>query len=199
MNPPAIEKLLNRGKRIRVVGFDDAMYDKSARNRPVHVAGVVCAGTRFEGLLWGQLARDGEDATEVLSRLLGQSKFAEQTHLVLTDGITFGGANVVDLQSLAENLGIPAIAVMRRRPDLDAFHHVLDRLPNAALRRKSAEAAGPIHSIGEWTFQTQGGLAPNVAAAALEALTDQGKVPEALRLAHLIGSAFVTGESGKRA
>jgi endonuclease V-like protein UPF0215 family len=36
-------------------------------------------------------------------------------------------------------------------------------------------------------------------AEALKRLTDRGNVPEALRLAHLIGSAVVMGESSKRA
>lgn len=33
----------------------------------------------------------------------------------------------------------------------------------------------------------------------LNRVTDTGKVPEALRLAHLIGSAVKTGQSSKRA
>ncbi|OAD24097.1 hypothetical protein THIOM_000050 [Candidatus Thiomargarita nelsonii] len=33
----------------------------------------------------------------------------------------------------------------------------------------------------------------------LQRLTLTGHVPEALRIAHLIGSAVMTGESGKRA
>jgi hypothetical protein len=34
---------------------------------------------------------------------------------------------------------------------------------------------------------------------ALDRLTDCGKVPEALRLAHLIGAAVIKGESGSQA
>ncbi|QRN94464.1 hypothetical protein JRI60_35800 [Archangium violaceum] len=36
-------------------------------------------------------------------------------------------------------------------------------------------------------------------ARALGRLTDKGQVPEALRLAHLIGSAMVRGERSRRA
>jgi hypothetical protein len=38
-----------------------------------------------------------------------------------------------------------------------------------------------------------------VTAAVLRRLTDCGNVPEALRLAHLIGAAVVKGESGRQA
>jgi len=40
---------------------------------------------------------------------------------------------------------------------------------------------------------------PAIVGAALATLTDRGKVPEPLRLAHLIGAAVVTGQSGRRA
>ncbi len=40
---------------------------------------------------------------------------------------------------------------------------------------------------------------PDVVASALQRLTDCGKVPEALRLAHLISAAVIKGESGSSA
>jgi endonuclease V-like protein UPF0215 family len=47
-------------------------------------------------------------------------------------------------------------------------------------------------------FQVQG-AGPDEAAEALARLTDRGAVPEPLRLAHLVGAAISTGESGRRA
>lgn len=43
------------------------------------------------------------------------------------------------------------------------------------------------------------GEEPWAIAHALDRLTDCGKVPEALRLAHLIGAAVIKGESGSQA
>ncbi|MFP2934395.1 hypothetical protein ACLESO_56630 [Pyxidicoccus sp. 3LG] len=43
------------------------------------------------------------------------------------------------------------------------------------------------------------GAEPPLVAEALARVTDRGNVPEPLRLAHLIGSAVVTGQSGQRA
>ena len=51
---------------------------------------------------------------------------------------------------------------------------------------------------GNYVFQVAG-EAPDVIGPALNRLTDRGHVPEALRIAHLIGSAVRTGESGRRA
>jgi endonuclease V-like protein UPF0215 family len=83
-----LETLLEQNRTIRVIGFDDAPFIRCA-TQPVPVAGVVCAGTRFEGMVWGQVTPDGWDATEVLCDLLLPSKFLTQVYLVLLDGISF--------------------------------------------------------------------------------------------------------------
>jgi hypothetical protein len=182
---------------IRAVGFDDAPFRRPSHG-DVGVAGVVCAGTRFEGLVWGRIRRDGWNATDVLLDLLARSKFLPQLHLVLLDGITFGGFNVVDLPRLAAELARPCLSVMRRPPDLAAVEAALRHLPRAGRRLEVLHRAGPVHRAGGFVFQVQG-AAPELAAAALARITDRGTVPEPLRLAHLVAAAFRTGQSGNRA
>ena len=181
----------------RVAGFDDAPLEKRA-GAVVPLVGTVCSGTRFEGLVWGRVRKDGWTATDEVCRLLVGGKFLPQLHLVLLDGIAFGGFNVVDLPRLAERLGKPCVAVMRRLPDLEAVERALRNLPRAERRLALLKRAGPIHQRSGFTFQVQG-AEPEWVVEALGLLTDRGHVPEALRLAHLIGSAVVTGESSKRA
>lgn len=185
------------GRTLRAVGFDDAPFTRGRRG-PVGVAGVVCAGTRFEGLVWGRVRQDGWDATAVLVRLLAGGKFLPQLHLVLLDGIALGGFNVVDLPALARALDRPCAAVMRRPPDLAAMEAALRRLPRPDRRLATLARAGPVHRLGGFCFQVQG-ADPEATAGALARLTDRGAVPEPLRLAHLVGAAVRTGESGRRA
>ncbi|ATB30685.1 DUF99 family protein [Melittangium boletus] len=181
----------------RAAGFDDAPFAKRPGAR-VPLAGVVCAGTRFEGLVWGGVRRDGWTATDEVCRLLVGGKFLPQLHLVLLDGIAFGGFNLVDLPRLARTLGKPCVAVMRRMPDLPAVERALGHLSRPERRLQLLRRAGPIHQLHGFTFQVQG-AEPEWVARALGRLTDKGQVPEALRLAHLIGSAVVRGESSRRA
>jgi uncharacterized protein len=181
----------------RVIGFDDGPFQRRP-GAAVPVAGVVCSGTRFEGLVWGRVRKDGWTATQEVCRLLEGGKFLPQLHLVLLDGIAFGGFNVVDLPALAARLKLPCVAVMRRMPDLAAVERALRRLPRAEQRLALLKRAGPIHQLGGFTFQVQG-AEPAEVAEALARVTDRGLVPEPLRLAHLIGSAVVTGESSHRA
>lgn len=185
------------GRTLRAVGFDDAPFGRRPGS-PVRLCGVICAGTRFEGLVVGRVRRDGWDATDAVARLLLGGKFLPQLHLVLLDGIAFGGFNVVDLEGLAARLGRPCAAVMRRPPDLGAVRRALARLPRPGRRLALLERAGPVHSFPPFHFQVRG-AEPGPVAEALARLTDRGHVPEALRLAHLVGSALARGESGRRA
>jgi uncharacterized protein len=184
-------------RTVRAIGFDDAPFTRGRRGE-VAVAGVVCAGTRFEGLVWGAVRQDGWNATDALVALLARGKFLPQLHLVLLDGVGFGGLNLVDLAALAARLGRPCVAVMRRAPDLAAMETAIRRLPRPERRLALLARAGPIHRRGPFVFQVHG-AEPDATGAALARLTDRGNVPEPLRLAHLVGSAVRTGESGRRA
>ena len=185
------------GRTLRAIGFDDAPFSRR-RGASVRVLGVVCAGTRFEGLVAGAVRRDGWGATDELCRLLLGGKFLPQLHLVLLDGIAFGGLNVVDLPALAARLGRPCASVLRRPPDPAAVERAIRRLPRAARRLELVRRAGPVHQRAPFWFQVAGGD-PAAVGEALHRLTDRGHVPEALRLAHLVGAAVEGGESGRRA
>ncbi|NEP59106.1 MAG: DUF99 family protein [Symploca sp. SIO2G7] len=192
-----LNSLLRLNRTIRVIGFDDAPFSRGAGGN-VSIAGVVCAGTRFEGMVWGQVEQDGWDGTDTILRLLLGRKFLPQLHILLLDGIAFGGFNIIDLPKLAEELQLPCVAVMRRMPDLTAVEQAILRLPESGRRLRLLQRAGAIHNYPPFCFQVFG-AAPEITFSVLEKLTDCGKVPEALRLAHLIGAAVVRGESGNSA
>lgn len=189
--------LLRLDRTIKVIGFDDAPFDRTSGSL-VAIAGVVCGGTRFEGMVWGQVIPDGLDATDAICQLLVGGKFLPQLHLVLLDGIAFGGFNIIDLPELASRLQIPCVAVMRRQPNLAAVEKAVGYLSESEYRLELLHRAGTIHACEPFFFQVCGEQ-PEVIAAVLGRLTDNGKVPEALRLAHLIGAAVMTGVSGSSA
>jgi endonuclease V-like protein UPF0215 family len=187
-------------KTLRVIGFDDAPFAR-ARGSLVPIVGVVCAGTRFEGMVRGSVRRDGWTATDEIVRLLDGGKFLPQLHLVLLDGIAFGGLAIVDLADLAQRLRRPCVAVMRRAPNLVAMERAIRKLPDAERRLARLRRAGTLHHHAPFVFQVAfpgEGDAAEIGPA-LAHLTDRGHVPEALRLAHLVGSAWIKGESGNSA
>ncbi len=99
---------------------------------------------------------------------------------------------------LSQRLALPCVTVMRRPPDLSKIETAIRRLPYPEKRLALLKRAGKIHTFQSFFFQVCG-ESPEIIGAVLQRLTDCGKVPEALRLAHLIGAAVVKGESGKSA
>jgi endonuclease V-like protein UPF0215 family len=192
-----LERLLALEKQIRVIGFDDSPFQRK-RGSQVGVSGIVCRRTTFEGMVWGHIRQDGWNSTDVLLKMLVGKKFLPQLHVVLLDGIAFGGLNVVDLPRLSRELGLPCVTVMRRPPHWEKLEVAVRKLPKPEKRIALMKAAGPIYEEETFCFQVQG-EEPEVIAALLPELTSSGHVPECLRLAHLIGSAIVTGESSQRA
>lgn len=192
-----LEALVRQKRQIRAIGFDDAPFVRHQITK-VNLSGIICSNTRFEGMVWGAIEADGEDATEVICQLLIGKKFLPQLHLVLLDGIGFGGFNLVDLPQLACSLGLPCVAVMRRPPNLAKMKQAMSRLPHYEQRLHILQRAGHIYAYPPFFFQVCGEQ-PEIIARALFQLTDCGKVPEALRLAHLIGAAVINGESSSQA
>lgn len=192
-----LETLLKRGRRVRTLGIDDGPFSPGSR-RDVLVVGAVYSGPEFEGLLSTRVRQDGRNSTTKLVQMIRGSKFQQQLHLVMLDGITLGGFNVVDLANLADGVGLPCVSVMRRRPDLPAMAAALENLPGSRARWRLVQRAGPLHRAGSLWFQVAGATA-EVVAPVICSSVHHGKLPECLRAAHLIGSGIVTGESGKRA
>lgn len=159
---------------------------------------MVCSDARFEGMVWGTAVKDGWDSTDVVARLLLDSKYGTQVHAVLIDGIAVGGLNVFDLPELHARVGVPCITVMRRAPDLTGMRRAIEHLPEPERRLQRLARAGVIHERPPFFFQVVGASEAD-ASEILERTTDTGHVPEPLRLAHLIASAVVDGQSRGRA
>jgi len=90
------------------------------------------------------------------------------------------------------------VAVMRKHPDMEAMTRAIERLPSPDRRLELIARAGPIHDRPPFVFQVAG-LDPDATHDMLVRSTDTGHVPEALRIAHMIGSAVIDGESRGRA
>ncbi len=181
-----------------VVGFDDAPFDRAHRG-DVPVVGTVYAGERLEGVMVTRVRRDGRNATDALIRILASTRFRPQLHLVLLQGITFAGFNVVDIRRLAEASGLPVLAVTRRRPNLARIRAaLLDRVPGGRDKWRLIEQAGPMEPVAQLYVQ-RAGLTPVEARVALGHAATTGRLPNALRTAHLVAGALTRGESRHRA
>ncbi len=177
-----------------VIGIDDGPFERSHRG-DVPVVGVVYARERLDGLVIDRVRRDGANATARLAAMIRQSPFREHLQAVLLGGIALGGFNVVDLGGLHAELGLPVLVVARKAPDYAAIERALrTRVPGGARKWRLIQAAGPMEPL-EGVWVQRAGLSTESAAALLRESRGQGRLPEPLRVAHLVAGAMVRGVS----
>jgi endonuclease V-like protein UPF0215 family len=139
---------------MNVIGFDDGPFARAHRG-DVLLIGAVCAGTRLDGVLRGQVRRDGVNATTTMIELVRGSQFAGSVRALLLQGIAVAGFNVVDVHELARALRLPVLVVMRRPPDLESIRRALfsddprlrPRVRGARRKWRLIERAGPIEAL----------------------------------------------------
>lgn len=113
---------------IRTIGFDDGPHTRPDGRVPV--VGVHMRGaTRVEGVIATDVERDGDDATNRIATCLADSGL-RGVKAILLDGASFGGFNVVDLDGLREEIGVPCISFTKGVPNMDAMRAALRHVPN---------------------------------------------------------------------
>lgn len=184
---------------IRVVGFDDGTFSFSSKleREKTILFGVVMKGSKeVVGAVSRWITVDGTDATEKLIDAVVNSRFKD-LRVILLKGITYGGFNMVDLEALHRETGLPVIVVVRKRPDLKAMELALRKhFPDWEGRAELLRKAPPLLEMIPGKLYVQAvGLEPETAFEVIKTTTRTGLIPEPLRLAHIVASAVMTGES----
>jgi len=180
-----------------VIGFDDAPFPRSHRG-PVKIVGTVYADQRLDGVLVGEIEKDGFDAAAKLADLVRASKFFQHARLIMLQGITMGGFNVVDVFDLHHQLNLPILVVARRAPNMDAVRRALEQhLPGGQAKWAVIESLGTMEPVAGVYVQRVGLTRPQ-ASEILMHWAIHSRIPEPLRCAHLIAGALVTGQSRNR-
>jgi hypothetical protein len=189
-------------REIRIVGFDDAPF-KPRSKELVPVVGPIFRGGEFmDGMIKTEVQVDGTDATEKLIKLINSTRHKQQLKVIMLDGITFAGFNVLDIQKINKETGLPVIVINRKRPNLKEVRAALKRFDDFEQRWEAIERAGEIKVCrvrGKAVYYQAIGFSDEEAREVIELSCTRSFIPEPLRAAHLIATAIVTGESGGRA
>jgi uncharacterized protein len=189
--------LVHLRSRPHILGIDDAPFDKRQSGR-VPVVGVVMEGPdRVESVALGEFAVDGEDATEYLVSWIGGLRARPTLQAVVLGGITIAGLGIVDITALAERLALPALVVTRHNPVGSELAGAL-RAAGLSHRLQLLERVPRAFGAGEGLYLAHAGASRVEAERLIMATIAKSRLPEPLRLAHLIGQAIVLGESRGR-
>ena len=179
------------------IGFDDARFNLKSHSKTTDLIGIVCQGVRMVSMVKKEITIDGSDATEILIELAKRNE--KHIQYILTDTITFGGFNIIDLDEIYRRINKPIVAITERKVDLKAvkkaivknfpnrYKGKLQNIVNAGnLYETFVETAGGISKI---YFHSKG-IQFSEVESLLQKVCVDSKMPEPVRLAHIIGNAL---------
>jgi hypothetical protein len=178
---------------IRVLGVDDGVFIPHSKNL-VPVVGVVFRGGYWlDGVMHTKIKVDGFDATRKIASMIIDSPHYKQLRVIMLNGITFAGFNVVDIKKLYSKTKLPVIVVTRDKPNFKEIHEALTHLPRSEERWKAIMSASEIfetstRSKRENIYVQACGLLKEDTRKILKLTSTRSNIPEALRVAHLIAS-----------
>jgi endonuclease V-like protein UPF0215 family len=180
---------------IRVLGVDDGAFTPHVEGK-VSVIGVVFRGGYWlDGVLHTKIAVDGFDATDRITSMITDSSHYRQLRVIMLNGITFAGFNVVDVKALNTATKLPVITVTREKPNLAEIHKALQNLPRSKERWKAILSAGEPVEVSTRNAKAKiyvqtAGVSKEDAQKILRLTSTRSNIPEALRVAHLIASGI---------
>ena len=183
--------------RPHLLGVDDAPFEKG-QAAPVPLVGVVMEGPdRIEAVALGHFPVDGEHATEHLAGWIGGLRARPTLQGVILGGVTLAGLALVDIGELAGRLELPVLVVTRRNP---VGSDLADALRSAGLEHRLAllDRIPRAFGVGEGLYLAHAGTSRAEAERLVQSCLAKSRLPEPLRVAHLIGQAIVLRESRGR-
>ncbi|MEM3000346.1 MAG: DUF99 family protein [Candidatus Bathyarchaeia archaeon] len=180
---------------IRVLGIDDGPFVPHTKGQ-VSVIGVVFRGGYWlDGVMHTKIEIDGLDATEKITTMITVSPHYKQLRVVMLNGITFAGFNIVDVKALNAATKLPVITVTREKPDFADIRKALQNLSCneerwAAILNAGEPVAVSTRSAKAKIYMQAVGISQEDAQKIVRLTSTRSNIPEPLRVAHLIASGI---------
>jgi len=193
-------KKFKLSKNIRILAIDDSPpFSDSKGKMQSLLIGIIYRDGKIEGVLSTRVEVDGEDSTEKIIQMVKSSRFANQIQIVLTNSITVGGLNIIDIKQLYKEFSIPIVAITRHKPFVSKLEAAVNKL-NCSIEEKNKKIE-KIKNAGEPVeIKSKPHLFSQFVGINKYQLIDFLNLfgIEPLRLAHLISSGIILGESKGR-
>jgi endonuclease V-like protein UPF0215 family len=186
-------------QEIRIVGVDDGVFAPHTKGLADVIGIVFRGGYWLDGVMKTKVTIDGMDATEKITEMVKTSPHYAQLRVVMLNGVTFAGFNVVDIAKLSELTELPVIAVTREKPDFDDIRKALTHLPQSETRWKIIENASGLIRVRsrkgeEPIFMQTASITKEDAEKIVKETSTRSNVPEPLRVAHIIASGLTKAD-----
>lgn len=169
----------------RFLGIDDSSHRKF-EDETAFLTGVSYRGTEFiEDIRKKEIEVDGGDTTEKIIELYNSAE-ASEIACILLDGISFAGLNIVDLEEVADETGVPVVALTKNEPDREKFYEALELVGNEDGFWELDDPREIELEDGN-VFVQFAGCDFEKCREAVKKSTIHGLVPEPIRVADMIG------------
>ena len=184
-------------QQIRLLGIDDSPF--TFTDKYATIIGVVMRGGNYlECVLKSQVSIDGDDSTNICKDLIKSTRHRKQLKAMLLDGIALGGFNVVDIDDIYKSTNLPVITITRDKPDFNKIEKALKKNFIDWEKRLNIIKYGEIHKVKTShnpIYVKCSGIDIEETKEIIKISTIRGVIPEPIRVAHLIASGVVRGES----
>lgn len=190
---------------IRIIGVDDGVHIPRVKSLVLIVGVIFRGGYWLDGVISAQIRVDGFEATKAIAKMITNSAHYKQLRVIMLNGVTFGGFNIVDITELNELTKLPVIAVTRKKPDMNSIVKAIAHLSKPDKRLKAISSAGQIMPVktrkkGKNIYLQIAGISNGDAQKIATLTSTRSNLPEPLRVAHLVASgvSFSNGKTRKK-
>jgi endonuclease V-like protein UPF0215 family len=180
---------------IRVLGIDDGVFTPHATGSAIIVGVVFRGGYWLDGVMHTKVKVDGLDGTRKIASMIVNSPHYKQLRVIMLNGVTCAGFNVVNIKELSAETKLPVIAVTREKPNFVEIRRALRNLPRPEERWSAIRGTGGLLEVctrrrGARVYMQIAGICEEDARKILQMTSTRSSIPEALRVAHLIASGI---------
>ena len=183
---------------IRILGIDDAPFNLYTDRTTMLIGTIFRGGKWLDGVLKTEVEVDGTDSTERISEMVKKTKHKD-LRIIMLDGLGFGGFNLVDMKQLFEETKLPVIVIVRKMPDFEAIKKAIKNLEHRGFYERCMKTAGKPKRLEtkprKFIHIQHFGIDFSDAAEIVKLSATRSLIPEPIRVAHLIASGVVLGES----
>ncbi len=182
---------------LRILGIDDGPFKRGGYGKTVLVGVLIKFNSYVEGITIRKIDIDGMDVNDqILSMFNG--RFNKEINFIMTNGITFGGFNIMDISLIHKETKIPVISIVRKKPDIVSMESaIIKHFKDSEYRISLIKKSYPEEFIfsRKKLYVNYAGLDYNEVKGIIEKTTIIGNIPEPIRLAHILATAIIKGES----
>lgn len=175
---------------IRILGIDDGPFRREIDDKTSIVGVLMRMDGTIETVLADLITVDGSDTFGAIKGFVEQIG-QENINVIITEGVTFGGFDIIVPDELFSATGIPVVTATKGKGDLDSMASALEKHGDVDKLAK-LRSLQPVRKRVESSVLTLNisGIAEKEAISLVGKLMRVGNVPEPLRIADMIAFSF---------